>query len=457
MQKPTTNEDLWRLNTLLQITKRIIATLNLDEVLQIISNGMSELLSIETAAIYLLEKDDNLYLGATTPPLPPLFPENLRIARLIDHHNIQNAIISKQPVIVEDTRLAELMPAEKAVAEMRNLRSLLFLPFVHEEVIVGVLILGTCNEIRHFTSKDIEFGQTIANQLAIAIENTRLHADLNHHKQHLEQLVKEKTRNLDRTLMELKILNNKLQQKNDELEKTLKSLKEAEAHLIQSEKMASLGILTAGVAHEINNPLNYIMGATVGLENYFKKNNSTEDPPKTLLRALRIGVENASNIVRGLNQFSRKSRVSVEECNLSHILDNCLLMLNNQFKNQIQIIKEYQTPDVIIHGNTGRLHQVFLNLLQNAYQAIEGAGQVSINVSSKDNQACIEIIDSGKGISKENLSRIMDPFFTTKAVGEGVGLGLFIVYSIISDHGGTINFESKIGHGTKVLINMPVQ
>lgn len=442
--------------SLLQITKSIIATLNLDEVLQIISDGMSELLNIETAAIYLLEKDDKLYLGATTPALNPDFPESLRVASIIDHPFILRAALSKQAVVIDDTDKVELSVSEKRVVEMRNLKSLLFLPFIHDEMVLGVLILGTCNITRVFTEYDVEFGQTIANQLAIGIENTRLHADIKHHKEHLEQLVKEKTANLDTAMTELQIVNEKLKFKNEELEKALKSLKEAEAQLIQSEKMASLGVLTAGVAHEINNPLNYIMGAYRGFENYFKRNSIDDPKLNMLMKSLHVGLENATNIVKGLNQFSRETEDFIEDCDLKLIMDNCLVMLNNQLKNHIKIHKEFPNEPVVVRGNSGKLHQVFLNLIINAAQAVQKEGSIHLNIYKQENNYRIEVGDDGIGISPENLSRIMDPFYTTKEPGEGTGLGLYIVYSILKEHNGSIAFRSEVGKGTLVKITLPV-
>lgn len=456
MEKSTNKEEVRKLNAVLQITKSIIATLNYEEVLQLISDGMSELLDIETAAIYLLEKDDNLYLGATTPALPPDFPDSLRIAHITDHPNILSASVTKQAVVIEDFKMAELSPAERQVAEMRNLKSLLFLPFVHDEMTLGVLILGTCNEPKVYSQEDIDFGQTIANQLAIAIENTRLHADIIHHKEHLEQLVQEKTEDLDDALKELQLLNQELQLKNRELEKTLQYLKETEAQLIQSEKMASLGVLTAGVAHEINNPLNYIMGASLGLENYFKKHKSPDNGKlQTLLNALRVGIDNASKIVKSLNQFSREAKDDIEECDLNLILDNCILMLGNQLKNHAVLHKNYGNLQAIVKGNSGKIHQVFLNIILNASQAVEDGGNIHLNLYIQDNYYVVEVSDDGAGINKENLSKIADPFFTTKAPGMGTGLGLYIAYSIVSEHKGKIVINSEEGAGTQVNVYLP--
>ncbi|MBN2613651.1 MAG: GAF domain-containing protein [Bacteroidales bacterium] len=452
-----------QLSLILKITRAIICTLDYEKVLQIISNGMSELLGIESAAIYLLEGNDQLYLGATTPPLDPGMPDSLRRAPLSDHPHIHQSVITKQPQLIADTANEQLSPAEKNVIEMRYLRSLLFFPFVQEDAVLGVLIVGTCNKSRGFSPSEIDLGQTVANQLSIAIQNTRLHADLKNHKENLELLVQEKTKDLDAAIEELRAANEELfsknesiLQQNEELETAMQHLKDTQTQLVQAEKMASLGILTAGVAHEINNPLNFIMGAYVGLEDYFRMHgNNDEKTIPILLKALKTGVDNASRIIQGLNQFSRESKTYREDCDIHAILDNCLLMMNNQLKGRVKIRKEYHPAPLIIKGNVGKMHQVVLNILGNASQAIESKGEISVQTFAYDNQVIIDIKDTGCGIAKENLSKVTDPFFTTKPPGKGTGLGLSITYSIVKEHKGKLEFESVPGQGTSVKVILP--
>lgn len=258
----------------------------------------------------------------------------------------------------------------------------------------------------------------------------------------------------DELFSKSKIINNK----NSELKATLQYLKQTQAQLLQSEKMASLGILTSGVAHEINNPLNYIMGAYVGLENYFEENNILGDENILyLLNSLKEGIERAAAIVQGLNQFSRDSKSNNEECNLHSIIDNCLVMLNNQLKHRVEVKKNYLHEDLLISGNVGKLHQVFINILSNALQSISEKGLISIRTQYYNNSAIIEISDNGSGISEKDLPKITDPFFTTKDPGKGTGLGLSITYNIISEHSGKLEFDSIIEKGTTVKITLPLK
>jgi signal transduction histidine kinase len=262
----------------------------------------------------------------------------------------------------------------------------------------------------------------------------------------------------------LVFLNSRLLKKNgiiarqkDEMEETLNKLKETQGKLIETEKLASLGTLTAGVAHEINNPLNYIMGGYVGLLRQLKKHPELENERnEVLLNSIRQGVDKVSNIVKGLNQFSRDNQSKNETCAVHNILDNCILILNNQLKHRIEIKKNYANGSICIIGNVGKLHQAFLNVLSNAIQSIDDMGRIVITTSKKGEQSFIHIMDSGRGMPKEMLPKITDPFFTTKPPGEGTGLGLSITLSIIKETGGEITFDSEIGKGTTVTIMLPI-
>lgn len=267
---------------------------------------------------------------------------------------------------------------------------------------------------------------------------------LNLYRNHLEELVTTRTVDLKRT--------------NEELEFTMKELKEAQSQLIQTEKMASLGVLTAGVAHEINNPLNYIMGGYVGLDNYFADKGEIDNKNiPILLSSIKIGIDRASGIVNALGQFSRGNNSISEICDIHNIIDNSLVMLQSQFKNRIDITKKYTSNSTLLRGNVGKLHQVFNNILTNSIQAIENCGSISIFTYNIDNSLCIEIADTGYGISEENISKITDPFFTTKEPGAGTGLGLSIVYSIIQEHNGELDFKSEVNKGTTVKIKLPIK
>lgn len=255
----------------------------------------------------------------------------------------------------------------------------------------------------------------------------------------------------------LSVKNKIINSQKNKIQENLNLLKQNQGQLVQSEKMASLGVLTAGVAHEINNPLNFINGAYIGLETFFDSTAPEyKDQVSVLLKGLRIGIERSTEIVMSLSHFSRDSIGFDENCNLNTIIDNCLLILKNKYKNRILIDKQYEQNDIIIKGNEGKLHQVFIHILSNAVQSIENRGIISILTKKNNDNVTITITDSGCGISKENISKIFDPFYTTKEVGEGAGLGLSISYTIIKEHNGNIKIDSVINKRTTIVLTFPI-
>jgi PAS domain S-box-containing protein len=281
--------------------------------------------------------------------------------------------------------------------------------------------------------------------------------ELEKYKNQLEELVKIRTDELTVMNKELLTSNEELNTQREKLEHTLIDLKQTQNQLIQSEKMASLGILAAGVAHEINNPLNFINGGIFGLENWIKTNKpNILNELQPYFFSMNEGIKRASAIVTGLNRYSRKDESNVFECNIHSILDNCLIMMNYSFKNRIQVKTEYFGNNPVVLGNEGKLHQAFLNIIVNSEQAIEKEGNIYLTTKQIKNELVIEIKDNGSGISQENLNKIMDPFYTTKEPGKGTGLGLSITYTIIKEHKGRISIESELGKGTKTTIILPL-
>jgi len=256
---------------------------------------------------------------------------------------------------------------------------------------------------------------------------------------------------------ELSATNEDLCQQREKLESALDRLNKAQEQLIQAEKMASLGIMAAGVAHEINNPLNFIQGSIEGVEDFLRDNcEEKEGEIKPLLDGMKEGVRRADAIVTSLNSYSRRDDCMSSNCNIHSILDNCLVIINNLIRNRIEVKKDYSEIPFTIKGNEGRLHQAFLNILVNACHAITGNGEISIKTIVGNNVFSIIISDTGCGISEDHLPKILDPFFTTKNPGQGTGLGLSITYNIIKEHKGLIKFKSEIGQGTDVTVSIPL-
>ncbi len=236
---------------------------------------------------------------------------------------------------------------------------------------------------------------------------------------------------------------------------TLNQLKKAQTQLIQTEKMASLGILTSGVAHELNNPLNYIVGGYSAIEEQIEDNTINVEDLKEYVHWIKTGSERANSVVRTLNQFSKHTEDEKKVCNMHLIINDCLLILNNKVRSRIKITKDYFDGPVHILGNSGKLRQVILNVLENAIEAIENKGEITIKTTTTDADISIEISDSGCGIPKQVLGKVMVPFFTTKPPGIGTGLGLSITHSIIREHEGNIDISSQVDKGTNVKLSFP--
>ncbi len=257
-----------------------------------------------------------------------------------------------------------------------------------------------------------------------------------------------------------------------EKEQLFQNLQSAQDQLVQSEKLASLGQLTAGIAHEINNPVNFISSNTFALQMDFeelepklaqlpsgeKEGNITflTTEIKDLIQGIRRGAERTKEIVSNLNTFSRQSDGRYEEADLHEGIDTSITILHNKFKNRITFHKDYgEIP--LVECQYLRINQVFLNIINNAIDAIEDEGDIHISTRHVEDQVVIKIKDSGVGMSEDRIRKIFEPFYTSKDVGKGTGLGLSISYGIIQQHNGRIKVNSVLGQGSEFLIYLPVR
>ncbi len=254
-----------------------------------------------------------------------------------------------------------------------------------------------------------------------------------------------------------------LEQRNAELHEALEKLRRAQDNLVRSEKLASMGRLVAGIAHEINNPVNAVINSLGPLDDLVKKIAAGEgDAPATLakeaeeiLAVVQRGASRTKAIVQALHGYARGDDSVQREVNLARSVDDTLGLLQHRLRN-VKVAKDVE-PGVRIMGFPGQIDQVLMNLLTNAAQAIgEKGGTISLAARNQDDRVLLTIADDGAGIPQDVLPRIFDPFFTTKDVGEGSGLGLSIVHGIIERHGGHIDVDSHPGQGTKFSISFPL-
>jgi hypothetical protein len=275
-----------------------------------------------------------------------------------------------------------------------------------------------------------------------------------------------------------------IQEKNTQLTALIEKMKRIQEQLVHSEKMASLGQLVAGIAHEINNPVNFISSNMTPLKQYIHDMKQliaqydTQWTPESqqqaltafkediefdfliedldvLLQDIETGAARIKHIVQDLRNFSRLDEAELKTIDLHESLDTTLNLLGHMYEKRITVHKHYgDLPPVECYA--GQMNQVFMNLLANAGQAIPQTGNVWITTRYDGQQVVIRIRDDGNGIPDEILPKIFDPFFTTKDVGEGTGLGLSISYGILEKHQGEIQVESEVGQGTEFIITLPV-
>ncbi len=256
-------------------------------------------------------------------------------------------------------------------------------------------------------------------------------------------------------ISERKERENALKKTNEQLKATLDKLGQAQELLVRSEKLASLGTLSAGVAHEILNPLNIINGLVQMMK---RKTPAPEDLKKNLEEIMRQ-VSRTAKITDNLRAFARKREGEVKPVDLHALFENTLTLLEHHLNlENIQVEKLYNKDLPLIKADEDQLSQVFLNLLNNAKDAMQGGARNAIILQTKVLKDEIEIrfSDTGPGIPKEFLGKIFDPFFTTKVPGKGTGLGLSITNTIIENHEGTLRVESAEGKGTTFVITLPV-
>ena len=281
-----------------------------------------------------------------------------------------------------------------------------------------------------------------------------------------------------------------VQDRTKELKNAYAELQNTQAMMLHSEKMKSLGELVAGIMHEINNPINFIYGNMIHLNNYSqdliniideytKFDSSLKQEEKTdvdnlkqeidyefiksdlpdLIKSCKEGADRAKNIIQDLKSFSRMEEVAITDVDLNHEIDMTLNILHNKLKNKAEVHKEFMENMPKIEAYGGQLNQVFMNILDNAVGAIQDKGDIwiRINEDNKKEHLVIEIEDNGVGMDDETARKIFNPFFTTKPVGKGTGLGLSITYKIIKNHQGDIKVESQPNMGTKFIITLPIK
>jgi len=429
-----------KLAALLTVSRSFVETLDLQNILQATVEGVHQLIGLDTAAVYLLE-EDILRLWATTPPLPPDFPDRLRTAPLADHPFIGKAISSGAPVLIADMRKEELTTAERSAMEQRKLSTVLFLPLIADVKAAGVLIVGTNGTPTSIPAEDVDLARTLANLAALAVKNASLYAATKDYADELEQTLADR------------------QKAEDEREML-------QARLAQAEKLESVGRLAGGVAHDFNNLLTVILGhAELALMRV-----GATDPVHAALLQIRTAGQRSARLTQQLLAFARQQTTMPRVLNLNDTVTVVLKMIRRLIGEDIDLVWRPSENIWAVRVDPVQVDQVLVNLCVNARDSITESGKLTIETEnvSLDAQSCegrpgfrpgeyvmLSVRDNGCGMNRRTLDRLFEPFFTTKEVGRGTGLGLATVYGIVKQNHGLIHIDSEPGRGTTVTVYLP--
>jgi len=427
---PTRNE----LDALLKVSMALTGSLDLENVLQTAIDGAVEILALDTGAIYLLHQDE-LHLGATTPPLPPEFPDEFRRAPLSDHPHLQRSLQSGETVFVQDFPLEDLTPAERGVCESRGLRTLFCVPLISDEGPIGVFIVGTTVDTRELTSKDEDLCRTLSHQVSLAITNSRLYESVQTSYKQMEEA-------------QLKLLKN-----NETLARTNEELKKAKK---VREKFLAL------MSHELRTPLTVINSyLSFILDRGF--GNPTSELREILL-VMKDQGKNQLTLIEDLLNISRleSGHFSIfhEECQPGELMSDVIKAFRPlQMEKEIEIIMDLATDLPTVYWDRSKIMQVFQNLVGNALKFTPPGGRVSVSVRPKGDFVEFRVSDNGIGIPTEYVEQIFDRFFQvdsgpTRQYG-GSGLGLSFTREIVHAHNGKVFVESEEGVGSTFLTLIP--
>jgi len=460
LYKSTLTTNRRRLEKIHEVSIVLSQSLDIDEICEKIMDSLFYCLKEINSGIVLLIDSDTGKLEE-------------RISRSRDNKNdiklsysrtiVDRVIREGKALMMADTRQEDQEDLSDSI-EMMRLRSIMCAPLISKSGIRGVIYVHSTSTLSGFPKDDLFLLAGLSTPAAVAVEKALLYSErkqaeeaLQKAHEELEKRVEERTAELLKAnrKLETEIKDRKLTEKN--LKNTLRELQETKDMLIQSEKLAAIGRLTTGIAHEILNPVNII---SMRLQ-MLKESEGVPDGVRNALNIIKNQLDRISEISRNLGQFSRVSEKHITMNNLNKIIEEILNLYAPQFKvEDIDTDIQYHPDLLLIPLDKDKVQQVILNIISNAVAAMSGQKTRLLRITTKPtlSKDSVQVIisDTGTGIDDSHIDKVFDPFFTTKDPGKGVGLGLYISYGIVKDYGGKIWAENNEWGGASFIIEFPV-
>jgi signal transduction histidine kinase len=411
-------------DTLKQAARELSRIHKLKKLLNLIVHIVTKTVGITYAAIYLFDEESQRFILKAR--------RNIKKNVLPNSITKENSLVrwlkdSKETLVYEEINIKAYEGAalifEELEEEMRSLDAAVIVPGLLKDSLLGFLILGTKRSGDFYTAQDLDTLSVIANQAALAVENASLY-------ENMEEEIRQRTEELVTT----------------------------QKQLIHAEKLATVGTLAGGVAHEINNPLTAIL---TNVQMLLATENTMDTDSKESLQLIEEATKRCRTIVQKLMTYAKKPLEpgEISKVDLSKAIKNVVSFLGYQLEQEnIRVVTEAENGAYWVMGSQNELEQVFTNIILNARDAIrkiKKSGAIYINFSEDNHQINISIKDEGCGIPKEIISKIFDPFFTTKEVGKGTGLGLSICQAIVEKHNGKISVQSEVNKGSIFTVQLP--
>jgi len=410
-----------RLAALNAISATVSSSLDLQEVLDSTIDKILEILEADSMRIYLLDdKKDILNLVAHKGHLLEFIEKNHMKCREVGDGLLGKTVWTCKTRVVDNLMRSEDPYVDSFIEE--GLQATVYIPLISKDIPVGVMSVSSHSQFK-FSLDYVEFLTAIGNQIGVAVDNANLY------------------KNLERAYQELK---------------------EAQEQVIRAEKLASLGKLAATIAHEINNPLAAVLTYIRLMMKLMKRGRFTSERIMDISRYLdtmESETARCGEIVKNLLTFSRQSKMIMETNMIEEIIEKTLVLIAHDLKMKaIKIVKEIEPDLPKIRCDFKQIQQALLNLISNASESMSNEGALTVSARHAKQEDVLEIVisDTGRGIPDEDLKNIFEPFFTTKEEGKGVGLGLSVVYGIITRHNGTLEVESRFEEGSAFKIRLPI-